>query len=132
MSDPQGPPDPAAQDPEPDPKTLSLAAALMAVEEDWTVFRRFDEFNLLNLLMLQDEIQKLTKEFKESCPERSDNGAAADSAWYTPSYPLASRNRIAAQVEAEEGTEERRRQLWTQLREKLKEYSECSSLHGHV
>ncbi|KAF4331974.1 hypothetical protein FBEOM_14241 [Fusarium beomiforme] len=90
MSDPQELPAPTAREPGPDPKTLSMAAGLMAAEEDWAVFRRFDEFNLINLLMLQDEIQKLGKEFKDSCWERSDNASAADSIWYTPPNPLAS------------------------------------------
>ncbi|KAF4462493.1 hypothetical protein FALBO_10697 [Fusarium albosuccineum] len=101
MSDPQGPPGPTGRDPGPDPKSMSVAAALMAVEEGWTVFRRFDEFNLLNLLILQDEIQKLSK---------------------TPSNLFASHNVVTAQAEVEERMEGERRQLWGRLKEKLKEY----------
>ena len=48
-----------------DPRVLSGAAALMAGRGEWAIFRRFDEFNLLNLLILQDEIQKLTSQLKK-------------------------------------------------------------------
>ncbi|KAF4456276.1 putative beta-glucosidase [Fusarium austroafricanum] len=123
MLDPQEPLAPTAREPGPDPKTLSMAAGLMAAEEDWTVFRRFDEFNLINLLMLQDEIQKLGKEFKDSCWERSDNTSAADSLWYTPPNPLASGNAFAMDGEGGNSRAERRRQLWGRLKNKLKEYN---------
>lgn len=106
----------------------------MAAEEDWTVFRRFDEFNLVNLLMLQDEIQKLGKDFKDSCREHGDDAAAANSAWYAPPNALTSSNASATEVEAQKRRVERRQRLWTRLKEKLKEYSEfeisMASLEG--
>ncbi|KAF5007202.1 hypothetical protein FDECE_6464 [Fusarium decemcellulare] len=105
MSDLQGPPDPTGRDPGPDPKSMSVVASLMAKEEGWTVFRRFDEFNLLNLLMLQDEILKLSKEFEEWCESYSDKTTTADSAWYTPSNIFASHNVLADQAVAEEHRE---------------------------
>jgi hypothetical protein len=107
----------------PDPWSLAPAASLLAADEELTVFRKFDEFNILSLLILQDEIQKLEDELKTLCTANSDEQSTEEAAWYTPMYPLASSNRLAAQTEAEERRRARRQEIWSILRPKLKEYS---------
>lgn len=106
-----------------DPRVLSGPAALMAGEESWTIFRRFDEFNLLNLLILQDEIQNLTSEFKKLCSQATDNAEGDHRAWYMLSHPLAGQNPPIALDQAHENLEAKRREVWKDLKSKLREYS---------
>lgn len=68
-----------------DPEHLSAVAGLMAKEEDWAIFRRFDELNLLNLLMLQEGIQELTNQLAELRPSTPCDDAA--DSWYTLAQP---------------------------------------------
>jgi hypothetical protein len=112
-----------------DPWVLSAMATTMADEEEWAIFRRFDEFNLLNLLILQDNVQRLSKEFSTLCPEITAE-LDPNPAWYAMSSPLEGRNAHASQKEEdhkrEEKKEEKRRKVWGQLREKLMEYSKAA------
>ncbi|KAG7290325.1 hypothetical protein NEMBOFW57_000325 [Staphylotrichum longicolle] len=85
----------------------------MAGEENWTIFRRFDEFNLLNLLILQGEIQNLTSVFKKLCSQATDNAEGDPRAWYMLLQPLAGRNPPVALDQAHEKLEARRREATT-------------------
>jgi hypothetical protein len=109
-----------------DPRVLSGAASLMAGRGEWTIFRRFDEFNLLNLLILQDEIQRLTSQLKKLCAQTTDTVGAGGNpnAWYMLSHPLTGRNPPATLDQAQERLDARRRELWKELKGKLREYSE--------
>ena len=107
-----------------DPRVLSAPAALMAEEGDWAIFRRFDEFNLLNLLILQDEVQKLTSQLKQLYPQTAEEGNKAPNAWYMLAHPLARNNAPTLQTQAQEDLEAKRKEVWKNLKEKLKEYSE--------
>ncbi|KAK3295251.1 uncharacterized protein B0H64DRAFT_143298 [Chaetomium fimeti] len=106
-----------------DPRVLSAPAALMAGEEDWAIFRRFDEFNLLNLLILQDEVQKLTTQLKQLYPQTTDHADGDAKAWYMLAHPLARNNAPTTQTQAQESVEAKRREVWKDLKEKLKEYN---------
>lgn len=107
-----------------DPRVLSAPAALMAEEEGWAIFRRFDEFNLLNLLILQDEVQKLTDQLKQLYPQTTDHGDRNPNAWYMLAHPLARNNAPSPQTQAQDILETKRREVWKDLKEKLGEYSE--------
>lgn len=54
------------------PDFLSLAA-MMAGDEDVTIFSRFDELNIFNLLVLQEEIHVLSKSFQTMCQPRHND-----------------------------------------------------------
>ncbi|TPX11074.1 uncharacterized protein E0L32_007935 [Thyridium curvatum] len=69
---PLGPP----RDDHCDPEPMMSAAVSMAANEDVTIVRRFDELNILSLLLLQDDINKLSNELKQLCPIRSQNTEA--------------------------------------------------------
>ena len=107
---------------EPDPWVLSGPAAMMADEEECAIFRRFDEFNLLNLLILQDRVQRLSKEFKALFPEKTVD-LSLQPPWYAMSSPLRGRNATAGQTEADREMEEKRKEIWNQLRVELRNYS---------
>lgn len=79
---------------------LTWAAADMASDPDWSIFRRFDELNLLSLLILQEEIQKLTNDLNTS-----SNWASSDLA------------------EGEEEYKTDGKSVWKDLRKKLVDYS---------
>jgi hypothetical protein len=121
-------PPPRTAEHELDPWVLSAMAATMADEEEGAIFRRFDDFNLLNLLILQDNVQRLSKEFSTLCPEMTAD-PDPNPAWYAMSLPLEGRNAHASQKE-EDQREEKRRKVWAQLREKLREYSKAASPSG--
>jgi hypothetical protein len=106
-----------------DPQLLAMPAALMAAEEDLTIFRRFDEINILNLLILQHETKELVKAFKQLCPETTDQHPA-DLVWYLPLNPLAGRNPSSTRDGIDPELEQKRREVWQELKGKLKEYSE--------
>lgn len=108
----------------PDPAPLSIVTALMAKEEDWAIFRRFDELNLLNLLILQDEIQALMDQLGELRPSTPGDATADASMWYTPARPIATPKDLAAQNQADLRLESSRRDTWAKTKEKLREYSE--------
>lgn len=110
-----------------DPWVLSATATKMADEEEWAIFRRFDDLNLLNLLILQDRVQRLSKQFNALYPEKTPD-FDPNPAWYAMSLPLGGVNAHAGQTEADRKKEEKRRQVWDQLRAKLGEYSKAASL----
>ena len=72
-----------------------------SINEDWMVFRRFDEYNLLNLLLLQGELQKLTEQLKDLCSKAGAEPSAVETAWYAPPSSSAARGGIRAATEAE-------------------------------
>ena len=118
------------EQPTADSEPLSAIAALMVKEEDWAIFRRFDKFNLLNLLILQDEIQELTDQLEELRPSTPGDSAADANMWYMLARPT-TRKDETAQNQVDQRLESRRRDIWGKAREKLKEYSEPSSLQLH-
>lgn len=109
----------------PDPWVLSGPAAMMADKEERAIFRRFDEFNLLNLLILQDRVQRLSKEFKALFPERTVD-PDLHPPWYAMSSPLGGGNANAGQTEANREREEKRKAIWNQLRAELRDYSKSA------
>jgi hypothetical protein len=112
-----------------DPKVLSAPAALMTAEEDWAIFRRFDEFNLLNLLILQNEVQKLTSQLKQLYPQATEDGNKTPNVWYMLAHPLAINSAPTPQTQAQEDLEAKRNEVWKNLKKKLKEYSEPRKLY---
>ncbi|KAH6635825.1 hypothetical protein F5144DRAFT_158796 [Chaetomium tenue] len=116
----------------PDPRVLSAPATLMAEEEDWAIFRRFNEFNLLNLLVLQDEVQKLTDQFKQLYPQTTAPGDGSPNAWYMPAHPLASNNAPLPQNQPQDILETKRRKVWKDLKEKLGEYNSALLEMAHL
>ncbi|KAK0645408.1 hypothetical protein B0T16DRAFT_139687 [Cercophora newfieldiana] len=113
------------QQPQPvaDPMALSALAGLMTAKEDCAIFRRFDELNLLNLLILQDEIRKLTDRFNELRSQTTtDTGVVVD-AWYMPAQPLGNRNAPRGQHQAIQEVDAQRQEVWAQLKAKLSEYN---------
>jgi len=115
-----------------DPAALSSVAALMSTEEDWTIFRRFDEFHILNLLTLQDEIQSLGEEVQKLHPQMVQDVIPDPDAWYTSAHPLANRKQSTMQNEADKRLEARRKYAWGKLKAKLKEYSKLKVLFHHT
>ncbi|KAL8389072.1 hypothetical protein RB595_008810 [Gaeumannomyces hyphopodioides] len=107
-----------------DPEHLSAVAGLMAKEEDWAIFRRFDELNLLNLLILQEGIQDLTNQLARLRSSTPCDGAADANSWYTLAQPKGARNNPIGRNQDDGGLEStRRRELWGKIKEKLKEYN---------
>ncbi|KLU90332.1 hypothetical protein MAPG_09295 [Magnaporthiopsis poae ATCC 64411] len=106
-----------------DPEHLSAVARLMAKEEDWAIFRRFDELNLLNLLMLQEGIQELANQLAELRPSTPCDDAAGADSWYTLAQSKGARKNPIAWNQGGEGLELRRRETWRKIKEKLKEYN---------
>lgn len=102
-------------------RLLQPLATLMGKDEDLTIFRRFDEVNVLRLLLLQEEVETLTKEFKETLLKTSKRQTPATSG-YLASYRLGEQ---AASPSEEPDTEleSDRKRTWEQLKTKLKEYS---------
>jgi hypothetical protein len=109
-----------------DPRFLSAPAALMAEEGDRAIFRRFDEINLLNLLILQDEVQKLTNQLKQLSPhtQTADDGNKAPNAWHMLAHPLATNNTPTPQNPGARGSGSKTKRSVEEFEEKLKEYSE--------
>jgi hypothetical protein len=108
-----------------DPNTLAPVASLLATNEDWMVFRRFDECNLLNLLILQGELQKLTEQLQELCSKAGAEPSAVETAWYAAPPSSAARGGMRATTDAErQQWLKEREDLWVKLRDKLREYSE--------
>lgn len=95
----------------------------MANKEDVTILRRFDELNILNLLVLQDEIQGLSETLKGFfLPKKDDSDGVPPGylASYTNNYKPETANE-PQQPEEEAMTS--RADKWKLLRIKLKEYS---------
>ncbi|KAJ2897695.1 hypothetical protein MKZ38_004472 [Zalerion maritima] len=113
---------PTSGDDGPDPSVLMIPAALMSGEEDWTIFRRFDDINILNLLILQEEVQQISKGFKALCSQRKKK-PDSNPAWYMPAYPLSDRTPSANQEQTEEEIDAERRVAWGKLKQKTKEYN---------
>lgn len=107
-----------------DPEPLSGVATLMCKEEDWTIFRRFDVLNLLNLLILQDELQDLTAHLRELNSTTPGFDAAAEANMW---YVMATRKDTTAQEQKNKRLESERRATWRRIKEKLREYSETLS-----
>lgn len=97
----------------------------MSIDEDLTIFRRFDEVNMLSLLLLQDEVETLTKELKETIPRTSDQ-ETPEGGGYLASYILGEQAASSTE-EPDEQLEPHWKKKWEQLRKKLTEYS---MLHG--
>ena len=115
-----------AEDAGPDPVVLRALATSMSADEDLTIFRRFGEANLLNLLVLQEETQKLFNEFKNLCPEKIERAdRRGTSGGYIASYILPNDN-PPVQSENDEEVGAKRRISWKKLKKKLKEYSELT------
>lgn len=120
-----GHPEPSSKIRWSDPNTLASVASLLATNEDWMVFRRFDEYNLLNLLILQGELQKLTEQLKDLCSKAGAEPSAVETAWYAAPSSSAARGGVRAATEAErQQWLKEREDLWVKLRDKLREYSE--------
>lgn len=110
-----------------DPESFSLMAATMARDEQITIFRRFDKLNILNLLMLQDEIQKMSKSFELMCGREHDNTDGIPRG-YLASYILGRVPQHDHEATREDETAAERRAAerttkWEALQRKLKEYS---------
>lgn len=103
-----------------DPKVLRSLALVMTSDENLAIFRRFEEINLLNLLLLQDEIQKLSQELKTKCLDKRGNSEATPGG-YLATYSLGIN--LETQAGENDGAEKKRRELLQSLQRKLKEYS---------
>lgn len=106
-----------------DPKDFSFLASTMADKEDATILRRFDELNILNVLVLQNEIQGLSGLLKRSFrPKKDDPGGIP--LGYLASYVInyAPETTGEPQLREEEVITNTADQ-WKLLQVKLKEYS---------
>lgn len=113
-----------ADDKDVDPKNFSSLAYTMAKDEDITILRRFDELNILNLLMLQDELHGLSESLKDLCWPKQD-----DPDGIPPGYLASYVHKLGTDTEPQKQEEEAkaaRAQKWRLLRGRLKEYSESS------
>lgn len=110
---PLGPP----RDDHCDPEPMMSAAVSMAANEDVTIVRRFDELNILSLLLLQDDINKLSNELKQLCPIRSQNTEAPND-WYM-SHVRGEPNREEQQGDIE-GRDTQRKHTWLKIKGALK------------
>lgn len=105
---------------------LSLAA-IMASDEDVTIFRRFEELNVFNLLVLQDEVHRLEVSFKRICQPRHENSEVIPQG-YLASYILGQRQSASQdKIGWDEVMTAERTTLQKSLRDKLNEYSELAS-----
>ena len=106
-----------------DPFDIVRLALRMIKDDTLSIFRRFDEVNMINLLYLQNEIQALIDEFQKSCPE--DMTIPQDT---MAGYTLASYTLRGAETHSNlKAAEKKRRQdLMLRLRSKIKEYSKLS------
>lgn len=102
-------------------RLLQPLATLMGTDEDLTIFRRFDEVNILRLLLLQDEVEALTKEFKETLLKMSKRPTLATSG-YLAAYRLGEQA-VSRSEEMDSELESDRNRTWERLKTKLKEYS---------
>lgn len=102
-------------------RLLQPLATLMSTDEDLSIFRRFDEFSLLHLLVLQDEVETLIKELKNTLPRISEDQTLVSDG-YLASYILG--KQAAPKSEGpDEQLEANRKTKWDQLKRKLREYS---------
>jgi hypothetical protein len=105
-----------------DPAPMFVVAAMMAKDEERAILRRFDEWNLLNLLMLQADIQESADKLRELSPSAPTDSTADSGMWYTLVRPNAGRD-STVQDEVDQKLQARRKEVWEQMRQKLKEYS---------
>lgn len=102
-------------------------AAIMAGDEDVTIFRRFDELNVLNLLVLQDELHSLNEQLMNWCQPRHDNSQEIPQN-YLASYILGQSHSASQDTTGRNQTiTPDTTELQETLRGKLKEYSEPAS-----
>ncbi len=129
----------AVRQPGLDTKALSSFANTLAADENLAIFRRFDEYNLLNFLLLQDEVHKAAAEFRSLCPlEDVESAAEMTGPEYISSYIMGRRPvtlENASQQTVQQETE--RRAAWARLKEKMAPYSRSrdkteGSLFAHV
>jgi hypothetical protein len=104
-----------------DPKPFRSLAHGMAEDDNLVIFRRFQDLNLINLLVIHDELQKLYQKFKENCSKEDEASATFQAAYYLG---------MTATPPAQETDEDRkiRQDLFARVRSKLKEYSASSSV----
>ena len=100
----------------PDLSAFAGLAAAMAADEGLAIFRRFNELNLLNILILQDQIHKSIQELNRLYTAGGVIRAGTDNAHPAANAPGQEGNREHA-VEGREAT-------WKTLKERLASYSE--------
>jgi len=127
---PPGPPGVQPRDPPVDRLALasmSSIARLMDRSEELVILRRFDELHLLNLLMMQDEIDQLLREFSECEPAIEDEPSSlAVPLWYSLPRPAVSQHQATADKKSESEIHARRLTVWNNVRAKLREYGESA------
>lgn len=105
-----------------DPQQFSPLAAAMSADENITIFRQFEELNILNLLVLQDEIYKLNESFRLLCPKTNDNTDTVPPG-YLASYVVGHKAEIQREQQ-DEAQRTARLKMWNTLQDKLRTYSE--------
>lgn len=118
---------PSARDGCTDPKEFLFLAETMASDEDATIFRRFDKLNILNLLVLQDEIQMLSRSYT-TCQQNPENTEGLPHGYLRSYIPgQSSKTDSGANQEDEAMLTERSKATWKKLQDKLREYSRFRS-----
>jgi hypothetical protein len=95
------------------PKGYPRLARLMGRSNDVAIFRKYDEFNMLNLLSLQAELAALRKEYWDQCRVDDTCGPPYDT--YTENFQTLRHSEGTATGE--------QYSILLKIRTKMKEYS---------
>ncbi len=98
-------------------------AGIMDKDEGTAIFRRFGDLNMLNLLSLQAELEKLRNDFKALCvqvPLENKNGIQG----YVARYSLPARQQQQEAEDIRKRKNSERLEMQIRIRETLKDYSE--------
>ncbi|KAK0615108.1 hypothetical protein B0T17DRAFT_377576 [Bombardia bombarda] len=102
---------------------LLLAAKVMDQYHDLTVFRRYDQFNILNILILQKEMQKLGDDLVRLCPDGTSGVLASRRLQLVIDALEGLDHELDRQNENERTQKAARLAAWKKLKEKQKEYN---------
>jgi hypothetical protein len=108
-----------------DPKVFETLALDMVKEEELAIFRRFEQINILDLLLLQMEVQQAAQDLATECLGKDSNDETLNDT-FAPSLWFGMNQRT--QEKKDDGEEKLRQELLQTLRKKLRRYSQDYSI----